>query len=310
MKKIKNKISFIMFLTFIMSGCGSVSNKTELPTSILWEVRPKSDTSKVAYLLGSIHIAPPELYPLNSVIMDAWNKSNALAVEINILDFNATSIMSDVSLITRFISLTNKLSDKLPDSLYVKVKNILIKNGIPEETIDNFTPLGASILLQLGDVSSLLFNKDSNSVEGIDMYFLKKAKAEDKPIYEIESISIQIKALETLNENIIPYLQTLVDELDNSKDSDINKLFTAWKNGDVKVIEEMMNAPFTADKEINERITNALLYNRNIDMTAKIEKYLLEKETYFVVLGAGHYVGNKSIVDILQKSGKYNIKRL
>ena len=300
-------INFTILIAFILSGC--TSTKPNKSTSILWEVSSKSDTSKVAYLLGSIHIAPPELYPLHTAIMDAWNKSNALAVEINILDVDVASLTQNMSLVLKLISLTEKLYNKLPPDLYVKVKNSLIKNGIPEDFIDGLTPLGASIILGLGDASQLILNKDENAVDGIDMYFLKKAKDEDKPIYELESINIQIAAFEALNENIVSYLQTLLDDLDNS-DTDINKLFDAWKNGDVNTIESLINTPFSSDKAINEKLKNVLLYNRNIDMATKIEEYLTQRGTYFIVIGAGHYVGNKSIIDILQKTGKYNIKRL
>lgn len=310
-KKSRFKISFAFIVSFVLiiSGCSSVNKNTETGTSILWEVRPKSDTSKVAYLLGSIHLAVRDLYPLNSVIMDSWNNSNALAVEINILDLDPSSLMNSTKLINKLFSFTEKLSDKLPADLYDKVKSTLSNNGIPENVINYLTPLGAAIILSLGDASNLILNKDSNSVDGIDMYFLKKAKEESKPIYEVETLDIQISALETLNENIIPYLQSLVDGTDNNE-SDINKLFMAWKTGDVKMIERMVNSSFSSDKALNDKLVSALLYDRNIGMTSKIEEYLSNEETYFVVLGAGHYVGERSIIGILQKSGKYHIKRL
>jgi uncharacterized protein YbaP (TraB family) len=311
MKNIKI-ICFI--ITFIITSYAYVdvlaNTQSNNSTSILWEVKSKSDTSKVAYLLGSIHIAIPELYPLNPVIMDAWNKCNVLAVELNILDIKTSDMFGTLSLVGKLISFEEKLYDKLPADLYLKVKNALIKNGISEEMIDVFTPLAVVIMLELGDASNLVFNKDSTSVDGIDMYFLKWAKMENKPIYEVESISTQIAALETLNENIIPYLQSKIDGLDDDSNTDINKLFNAWKNGDVKTIENMINIPPTSDKKLNEKIMNALLYDRNINMANKIEKYLTQKETYFIVLGAGHYVGMKSIIDILQKTGNYYIKRL
>ena len=310
MKTLNKKIKMTMLLVFIGLGLGSINTLSDEPTSILWEVRSKSDTSKVAYLLGSIHIAPPELYPLNSIIMNAWNNSNALAVEINVLELNASSLMGNLSFVFKIINFTESIRDKLPPDLYEKVKNALLNNGIPEELIDTFTPLGASVLLQLGDASPLIFNREADSVVmGIDMYFLTLAKTENKRIFEVESLATQIAALETLSENVIPLLESLVDETNNT-DADINKLFTAWKNGDVQTIEEILNAPFTADEEVNEKIKNALLYDRNIDMAKAIEEYLMQGETYFVVLGAGHYIGNKSVIDILKKTGKYNIRRL
>ncbi|RJQ38322.1 MAG: hypothetical protein C4550_06760 [Nitrospiraceae bacterium] len=38
-------------------------------------------------------------------------------------------------------------------------------------------------------------------------------------------------------------------------------------------------------------------------MTLKIEEFLKTKETYFVVVGAGHLVGNKGIIELLKRKG-------
>ena len=329
MKLLETKINRLILLTIVAVAMivGIVASKSDNPTSVLWEVRPKSDTSKVAYLLGSVHFAIPEMYPLHPVIMDAWKKCNALAVEINVLDFDMSSItdfmsteeltMTFFSLIMKIVNITGKLSNQLPDDLYQKTKVALLKSGIPEEYIDMLTPLGAALVLQLGDVSKFLFNKDSSAVDGIDTYFLKQATDQDIPIYELESVELQVKmlmlildvVLETIDDNPIPYLQAQLDKMDSS-DTGLDELFTAWKNGDIKTLENIINTPHSTDKRLNDKIMNALMYDRNIDMAKKIEEYLKSKEKFFIVVGAGHYVGEKSIIDILQKTGKYHIKRL
>ncbi len=38
-------------------------------------------------------------------------------------------------------------------------------------------------------------------------------------------------------------------------------------------------------------------------MASKIEDYLKTKETYFVIVGAGHLVGNQGIIEILKGKG-------
>jgi uncharacterized protein YbaP (TraB family) len=52
------------------------------------------------------------------------------------------------------------------------------------------------------------------------------------------------------------------------------------------------------------------LYNkRNEKMASKIQEYLKTKETYFVVVGAGHLVGSKGIIEILREKG-YTVEQL
>jgi len=40
-------------------------------------------------------------------------------------------------------------------------------------------------------------------------------------------------------------------------------------------------------------------------MVSKIEDLLRTKETYFVIVGAGHLVGNRGIIEILKGKGYF-----
>ena len=44
------------------------------------------DEDTVVYLLGSIHIGTPDLYPFNEKLVTAFDESDALFVEANVLD--------------------------------------------------------------------------------------------------------------------------------------------------------------------------------------------------------------------------------
>jgi hypothetical protein len=44
-------------------------------------------------------------------------------------------------------------------------------------------------------------------------------------------------------------------------------------------------------------------------MASKIEDFLRTKETYFVIVGAGHLVGEKGILQILKRKG-YVVEQL
>jgi len=44
--------------------------------------------------------------------------------------------------------------------------------------------------------------------------------------------------------------------------------------------------------------------DRNVKMTEKIEGYLQSEGTFFVIVGAGHLVGDDSVVSLLQKKHK------
>lgn len=319
-KKIFKTVSVVATIISIaiITSCSTV--KTHKPTTLLWEVRQKTDTNKVIYLLGSIHIGNKEIYPLNPIITNAWNKSDALGVEVNINNISERDYGMDI--VSKFVSFTgdNTINKQLPPELYKKLKNKLISIKIPEKMIDFLTPLGATLVIELGDIiesmKGMLGVKDDdknnkNMVDGIDMYFLKLAAASGKNIVELESFNRQIKVFEELNEFIIDYLANLLEKNEQEPDKEnVSELFNAWKTGDVNAIEKLVSSSYSTNPEIDRKIKEILLYKRNSEISKKIEQYILENKTYFIVIGAGHFVGEKSIIDNLEKTGKYNIKRL
>jgi hypothetical protein len=52
-----------------------------------------------------------------------------------------------------------------------------------------------------------------------------------------------------------------------------------------------------------------IIDDRNTAMALKVEGFLKMKETYFVIVGAGHLVGEKGMVEILKKKG-YPIEQM
>ena len=120
----KNKI-FKLFLILIMlisfTGCGKEKNKESVKEpavevnnndALIWEV--KSDTSTV-YLVGSIHVANDDTYPLQQKILDAFEASVAIAVEVDVVAMQKdTELMTEISnmmIYTDGSNLTNHISE-------------------------------------------------------------------------------------------------------------------------------------------------------------------------------------------------------
>jgi uncharacterized protein YbaP (TraB family) len=216
MKIMKSKFFLIVALAFIVvvfSSCAYLkqTNKSQENT-LLWEVRYKNDTSKVMYFLGSIHIGVKEMYPLNPIIMEAFDKSDVLGVEFDVENFDMSSLGMDLML--KLISFTETLDTKLPSELYQKLKTKLLENEIPETVIDNLTPLGAALMLEVGSIMNVL-NSDDNIVDGIDKYFLQLANEQNKEIVEVESLNRQIQVLEEMNEFVVDYISALCYHIRN-----------------------------------------------------------------------------------------------
>jgi uncharacterized protein YbaP (TraB family) len=94
----------------------------------------------------------------------------------------------------------------------------------------------------------------------------------------------------------------------NSLEKNIDILITAWKNGDVRRMESLIGQGGKDDRTAAS-MYEKLIYERNRNMAQKIEDFLKTNETCFVIVGAGHLMGDKGIVEILKNKG-YPVQQL
>jgi len=81
-----------------------------------------------------------------------------------------------------------------------------------------------------------------------------------------------------------------------------------WKSGDENKMNKLLFEDALNDYPAFSEIYDKLFYNRNASMTRKIEAMLNQPGNYFVVVGSGHLIGEKGIVNTLRKNG-YDVER-
>ncbi len=291
MKKCLNIIAIILVA---LSWAVSEEQK---PSTLMWEISSQDLPGRV-FILGSIHLADSSLYPLQSSIESAYDKSDALVLEILVDEVDPMSMMQYLT-----YSDGRTLESELEPEVYELIANMFEENGVPKYMYNKFKPWFAVLTLQSGAFKGSGFSAG----EGIDMYFLNKARSEKKEVLEIESIKSQISLLDELGEFTGDYLKSVLKETD-SVDNTMELMLQAWKNGDDVAIEAI--ASKGNDTEEYSEVMEKLNYKRNEQMAEKIKDYLLTDKTYFVVVGAAHVVGSRGIVELIKKSSdKFITKR-
>jgi len=257
--------------------------------SFLWEV--KSSTATV-YLLGSIHFADSEIYPLHDAIEQAFERSSSLVVEFNPLTIDKEKLqrtIRDRGTYTGDKTLLGELSDPTLDLLTKHLEGA----AIPLQEVQKLKPAILAMILTTTQLSKLGFSPEY----GIEVYFSRKAR-NSMPIMELESLQEQMDLLFELPDQDMFLRYTLL-ELDKMGDL-FKRLLRAWRTGDDQTMSELMLKPYV-DKAEFKSIIARFFDDRNLAMTAKIEKLLQHNETYFVVVGAGHLVGEAGIVALLRQ---------
>lgn len=294
MKKIIS-VSTLVFLTFFVFAQEALPQSQK---SFLWRVQSK--TNRV-YVLGSLHFLKKEVYPLKPKIENAFDQSDFLVVEANINDIKKVDIEKVIE--SAFYPADDTLEKHVSPKTYEWVRREMSGLAIPPELINKQRPW----FLAMTVVSSEIMKLGLDPNLGIDKYFLTKAEGKKK-IFELESLDYQIGLLSTLSDKdqeLFP-LYTLKDLKVMEEES--SKLIQAWISGDAKVVESLLARSISEDERLSS-IFEKIVYERNKTMASKIEDFLGTKETYFVIVGAGHLVGDHGILEILKGKG-YLVEQL
>lgn len=297
----------------------------------LWEVKKGDNT---VYMLGSIHVADSDIYPFSEKMLEVYRNSDSLVLEVN-LD-NKEGLNSYVALV-RYTNGTT-LKDHVSADCYEKTIKMAAAVGISEEVVVQFKPWYLYTLFTTLATSSGNSSQATRAASlGIDVSFLQDAEISDKSILEIEGYQKQGEMLNSFSHDLQEYLLTnSIDSLSkvmtgtsdtsstNELSSDLlNNWLDAWHDGDVDAFTKSYNAEDdvigdtfdnqydTTTKALMEEYYNALLTNRNKGMADYIENLLTAdgKKSYFVVVGAMHYLSDDNILDILKDRG-YEISQI
>jgi hypothetical protein len=266
--------------------------------SFLWRVRSEANT---VYVLGSLHFSKQEIYPLRQEIENAFDQSDFLVVEANVNDIGKTDVKKLIE--GALYPANDRLEKHVSAETFERVKKEMGGLGLPPELINKQKPWFLAMTIVALESAKLGLDPKL----GIDMYFLSKAQGKKK-ILELESLDYQIGVLSGLSDKDqeLFLVYTLKDL--NVLEQELDKMIRAWTSGDTKAMEALMTRSVSEDKRLSS-IYEKLVYERNKEMAMKIKNFLKAKETYFIIVGAGHLVGNEGIIELLKRDG-YRVEQL
>jgi uncharacterized protein len=259
----------------------------------LWKIQSKSAT---VYILGSMHMAKPDIYPLPRKIEESFAKSAVLALEADPAKAQDTALLRQMLAAAAYAK-GGTLKEHLSRETFELARREIERLGLPMETFSRTKPWFLAMSIETLELQRL----DYDPANGIDIYFAGKAAGE-KQIVELESFDYQIRLLNGFSdrEQELFLVYTLKDTA-ILKD-EIEELMAAWRTGDTKSMERLVTRTLTESPEL-QPIFDKLFFKRNREMTARIEQLLKGKQTVFVAVGAAHLVGKEGIIEQLRGKG-------
>lgn len=287
--------------------------KESTATPILYEMTKEGSDTKI-YLFGSIHVADDEAYPLPDAVLKAYEESDYLAVEVDIIEFNGDLEAQTHALSLFTIREDKKLKDILKEETYNLLVEYLNDNLYYNEMFEYYRPVFLESLVSNTQVEKTKLD----SSKGIDMYFLSDAKKNNKEVLEVESVNFQYKLLASFPDELYDFMIYYEITNEDKNIDDTKKLYKTWLKGDEEALVELLNteediSEYEDDYENLEEMLNdydkKLVYDRNIGMADVAEEYFNDDKDVFFVVGAAHIVGDDALVDLLTERG-YTVNRV
>jgi uncharacterized protein YbaP (TraB family) len=267
--------------------------------ALFWRVDSAQAT---VYLLGSIHFADESFYPLRTEIEQAFAASENLVVEVDMDSQESAERFQHLMQSEGMYSGDETLKDHLSKKTYAGLQVYLKEQGVSPALVEKQKP--GIVVLTLAAIQAQQTGLKPEL--GIDLHFINAAKKHKK-----------ILALETMDEQLRIFLD--IEDADlllhdsfyslEVVEQEMDAMVNAWKQGDEKAMCELLFDDILNENAAIIALYEPLYFQRNIKMTKAIKGYLKQKEKYFVVVGAGHLIGDKGIVHLLQNAG-YRVTRL
>jgi len=263
--------------------------------AMFWKV---SSTNNVAWLLGSIHVGSKSMYPLPKEMEDAFERSTALLVEI---DLNHVDLQKMQMLVfqTGLYGGDETLWDHVSPETRQRLEAFCEKYGLPAMAMSKMKPWAAAMM-----ISTIPLMKSGMEMSlGIDKHFLDKAEKAAKRVVEIESADEQMKLVSGITAEMLE--KSVVASAKQDPEEYGKRLQQTWISGDTGQMEKIMREQTSDAVEF----AKAMVEDRNQHMADVAEKFLKGKEQAFVVVGAGHMVGPGGMVRLLEKRG-YKVEQV
>lgn len=277
------------------------------PVPLLWKV---SDADSSLYLLGSFHLLKPDDYPLSRDVDMAFADAEALVFEIPPEELGSPALamqMGQAALRTDGTALNSELPAATVSQLDAWTSANaaeLQKLQLAPQTLQLFEPWFVGLMVSIVEMTG--YGLDPSL--GLDAHLAQKAAQAGKPVSGLETGAQQIAFLDGMDK--AEQLQFLEEALKSSAEGRdaIEKLHTAWRNGDADLLWNEMAVEMKAQFP---KLYHRINVERNDAWVRALSERLdaSTRDDTLVVVGALHLLGEDGVVEKLRAKG-YEVERI
>ena len=290
---------WLLLLLVFRTSETTAQNPSQAPVkkSCLWRAVWRDST---VYLLGSVHLLKPDIYPLSEAMERAFVDSSKLVLEVNLDSLNSPDAQQTM-LAKALLPEGKTLNEILSPATYQAVRQKVEALGLDIEALKRMKPWFLSLSLVAMKMQQLGYDAQ----HGVDRHFFERARKAKKDVLGLETADFQLNLLDSLpaRSQEESLLQTL-KELDQFE-TEFEQIMRAWAAGQEKQLNDLLLQSFKEYPDIYAK----LISERNRNWLPKIESYFQGGSKTLVVVGAAHLVGPDGVVELLKQKG-YSVEQL
>jgi len=280
-----------LLIVALLLAAPGIANADEHPLS-MWQI---NGVHNRVYLLGSVHLLRKQDHPIPTAIVAAYEDADTLIMELDMDDLDPVAtqaLVTDLGMIKN----GGTLSELMGTALYAEAAQIADEIGIPLNMLSGTEPWLAAINVE----QLILMRIGFDPQFGVESFLMRKAGNDHKEILGLESIEEQLGMLDSMSLDAQRSLlmQTLSESTNMAEMMD--ELVAAWRNGDLKYLEENM----LADMQDYPELYESLIVTRNRNWTKQIEALLTDDQDYLIIVGALHLIGEDGVPTMLRALGR------
>ena len=171
-------------------------------------------------------------------------------------------------------------------------------------TFEAAEPWAVNLGLVLGIAQAMGFRSE----DGLDRYFMARAEKAGKPVTGLESIDVQMAALDgTPHAEQIAGLDEFLSDPTKAV-TEMRTLHASWRQGDLKALNQKFRVEMAQKSPVSYRLVNV---DRNNAWISTLEQRLKAagSDDTLAVVGTLHLLGDDGVVEKLRAKG-YKVERV
>ena len=282
----------LVVVVILAVPCKGQINSIKLKTNsndntLLWEITGKQ-LSSPSYLFGTFHLICKADIPFGAQLKTAVKSVKEMYMELD---------MDDPATMLGGLKLMNMRNDSTLKTLYSETEYKKVEQFFNDSlhlSIAMFPSMKPFFLM------AMLYPKmlPCKTMSGVEEELVKLAKENKKEIQGLETMAFQAAVFDS-----IPYTQQAkellktIDSLDAYKKY-FDTIVKVYKSQQLNKMKDI----FSNSEYGMEDNQDILLDKRNKDWVIKLNT-IMQKESVFIAVGAGHLVGETGLIALLRKEG-------